>query len=160
MVVCRPHSYLEWWLTLFSVQPRNSWHRYVSETAQNLSLYIFDPFSSFELQVLWRSWSHNQQVLSTRGWFARLRIEPTPKFILLESWSLIFSSSNWRITILTWRLQLSTKHGIGLFRSLYTLLRCCLLGNCTKRLRRKTISGIHRNGHLRIELPCAHLESS
>ena len=94
------------------------------------------------------------QVLVCRGAdSSRLRIEPTPNFILLESWSVQFSprrgGSGGDAD-----LGLSTvyKHGIGLFRSIYTLLRVLPTWKLHKRLRRRVALPSNRNANLNIEL--------
>ncbi|KAI0002459.1 autophagy-related protein 13-domain-containing protein [Russula compacta] len=109
----------------------------------------------FDLQVLLSvpDLSPNQ-VLVCRGTdSSRLRIEPTPQFILLESWSVQFSprrdGSGGDAD-----LGLSTvyKHGIGLFRSIYTLLRVLPTWKLHKRLRRRVAVPSNRNANLNIEL--------
>jgi len=119
---------------LFSVQPRNSWHRYVQRQPQNLSLYIFDPYSPpLSSKSFWRSLiSQPTRCLSTSGWFAPsthwtyAQVHSTRVFGLSSS-----RSSNWRITILTWRLQLSTNTVSASSEVYIHFFACCLLGNCT-----------------------------
>ena len=119
----------------------------------------------FELQVLLAvpDLTTNQVLVYLGADSPRLRIEPTPKFILLESWSLIFSQQQREDNDLDLAPSTIYKHGIGLFRSLYTLLRVLPTWKLHKRLRRRTISGMHRNGHLSIELrvrTSSHLEAA
>lgn len=51
------------------------------------------------------------------------------------------------------------KHGIPLFRSLYSLLRVLPVWKLYKRLKRRT-GGVNRNGHLGISLRVKPLEES
>ncbi|THH16071.1 hypothetical protein EW146_g4509 [Bondarzewia mesenterica] len=83
----------------------------------------------------------------------RLRIEPTPKFILLESWSLTFSAQHRQPGDTDLAPPTIYKHGIGLFRSLYTLLRVLPAWKLHRRLRRRAgTGGAVRNGNLSIQL--------
>jgi hypothetical protein len=94
------------------------------------------------------------QVLVCRGAdSSRLRIEPTPQFILLESWSVQFTPRQ-EGSGSDADLGLSTvyKHGIGLFRSIYTLLRVLPTWKLHKRLRRRGAVPSNRNANLNIEL--------
>jgi len=51
------------------------------------------------------------------------------------------------------------KHGIPLFRSLYSLLRVLPVWNIYRRLKRRT-GGVNRNGHLGISLRVRPLEDT
>ena len=106
-----------------------------------------------------------------------MRIEPTPRSIVLETWTLTFvphPSSNrlsdqgdllspLKITkfLIIFVIALPTiyKHGIPLFRSLYSLLRVLPVWKLYKRLKRR-IGGVNRNGHLGISLRVKPLEES
>ncbi|KAI0300502.1 phosphorylated protein that interacts with Vac8p, partial [Multifurca ochricompacta] len=82
--------------------------------------------SPFELRVLLSipDLSANQVLVCRGADSSRLRIEPTPQYILLESWSLQFSSRRHGGSGDTdFGLSTVYKHGIGIFRSIYTLLR-------------------------------------
>ncbi|PFH49853.1 hypothetical protein AMATHDRAFT_132443, partial [Amanita thiersii Skay4041] len=65
-----------------------------------------------------------QQQQSQPGSSSRIRIEPTPRYVLLESWSMTFTSRPKDVPPPT-DVALPTiyKHGIPLFRSLFSLLR-------------------------------------
>lgn len=88
----------------------------------------------------------------------RTRVDPVPKHILLEEWTLDFKTSS-HSTL--WAadddddggpVAPSTiyKHGIPLFRSLYSLLRVLPVWKLFKKLRRR--NGAGRNSHLSIQL--------
>ncbi len=110
----------------------------------------------FELQILLSvpDLSANQVLVYRGADSSRLRIEPTPKFILLESWSVQFSPRRGESSGDAADLGLSTvyKHGIGLFRSIYTLLRVLPTWKLHKRLRRRVAVPSNRNVNLNIEL--------
>lgn len=83
---------------------------------------------------------------------SRSRVDPTPRHIVLENWLLNFvpeprgdsdSDSVAPSTIY--------KHGIPLFRSIYSLLRILPSWKLYKKLRRRT-SNAYRNGNLSIHL--------
>lgn len=97
--------------------------------------------------------SANQVLVSRGADSSRLRIDPTPQLILLESWSVQFSPRR-EGTGSDSDLGLSTvyKHGIGLFRSIYTLLRVLPTWKLHKRLRRRGAVPSNRNANLNIEL--------
>ena len=94
------------------------------------------------------------QVLVCRGAdSSRLRIEPIPNYILLESWSVQFSSRQQDSGSDTdFGLSTVYKHGIGLFRSIYTLLRVLPTWKLHKRLRRRLVVPTNRNAILNVEL--------
>ena len=113
----------------------------------------------FELQVLLSvpDLSANQVLVCRGADSSRLRIEPTPKFILLESWSIQFSprrgaSGSGGGDAADLGLSTVYKHGIGLFRSIYTLLRVLPTWKLHKRLRRRVAVPSNRNANLNIEL--------
>ncbi|KAI9512003.1 autophagy-related protein 13-domain-containing protein [Russula earlei] len=109
----------------------------------------------FELQVLLSvpDLSPNQVLVCKGADSSRLRIEPIPQFILLESWSVQFSPRP-DGSAGDADLGLSTvyKHGIGLFRSIYSLLRVLPTWKLHKRLRRRGAVPSNRNANLNIEL--------
>ncbi|KAF9044291.1 phosphorylated protein that interacts with Vac8p, partial [Panaeolus papilionaceus] len=77
----------------------------------------------FEVQVLLSvpELANNQVLVYEAPDSSRVRVEPTPRFVLLESWKLDFDPtdvSNSGIAAAT-----TYKHGIVLFRSLFSLLR-------------------------------------
>lgn len=95
---------------------------------------------------------------------SRVRIEPTPNFIVLETWTLEcsphragydepFSNTNMDIA-----LPIIYKHGIILFRSVYSLLRILPAWKFYRRLRRWT-SGGNRHGNFSILLRVKPLDS-
>ncbi|KAK2467744.1 hypothetical protein APHAL10511_000039 [Amanita phalloides] len=86
---------------------------------------------------------------SRSGGGARIRIEPTPRYVLLETWAMTFvpsphplphphSHSPAAAQGDAVALPTIYKHGIPLFRSLYTLLRILPVWKLYKRLRRRT----------------------
>ncbi|KAI9441306.1 autophagy-related protein 13-domain-containing protein [Lactarius indigo] len=109
----------------------------------------------FELQVLLSvpDLSANQVLVCRGADSSRLRIEPIPRYILLESWSVQFSSLRQGSGGDTdYGLSTVYKHGIGLFRSIYTLLRVLPTWKLHKRLRRRLVVPTNRNALLNIEL--------
>ncbi|KAI9465783.1 autophagy-related protein 13-domain-containing protein [Lactarius psammicola] len=109
----------------------------------------------FELQVLLSvpDLSANQVLVCRGADSSRLRIEPIPNYILLESWSVQFSSRRQGSGGDTdFGLSTIYKHGIGLFRSIYTLLRVLPTWKLHKRLRRRLVVPTNRNALLNIEL--------
>lgn len=109
----------------------------------------------FELQVLLSvpDLSANQVLVRRGADSSRLRIEPIPNYILLESWSVQFSSLRQGSGGDTdFGLSTVYKHGIGLFRSIYTLLRVLPTFKLHKRLRRRLVVPTNRNTILNIEL--------
>lgn len=109
------------------------------------------PPPPLEIQVLLSvpELSSNQVLVYLSPDSSRLQIKPTPKYILLESWVLAFNTR--RISEDEGsEVALSTvyKHGIPLFRSLYSLLRILPTWKLCKRLRRRGAG----NGNLNIQL--------
>ncbi|KAI0266400.1 autophagy-related protein 13-domain-containing protein [Gloeopeniophorella convolvens] len=111
--------------------------------------------SPFELQVLLSipDLSANQVLVCRGADSSRLRIEPTPRQILLESWSVHIQPRRPSASGDTdFGLSTVYKHGIGLFRSIYTLLRVLPAWKLHKRLRRRIAIPTNRNVNLSIEL--------
>ncbi|KAF8273506.1 autophagy-related protein 13-domain-containing protein [Lactarius quietus] len=109
----------------------------------------------FELQVLLSvpDLTANQALVCRGADSSRLRIDPIPNYILLESWSVQFSSHRQDSGSDTdFGLSTVYKHGIGLFRSIYTLLRVLPTWKLHKRLRRRLVVPTNRNALLNIEL--------
>lgn len=112
----------------------------------------------FEIQVVLSvpELANNQVLVCLPPDSSRVRIEPTPKYIVLESWTLECTphrvcfneqfASNPDIA-----LPIIYKHGIVLFRSVYSMLRILPAWKFYKRLRRKA-AGMNRNGNLGIQL--------
>jgi autophagy-related protein 13 len=107
-----------------------------------------------ELQVLLSipDLTTNQVLVHLAHDSSRSRVDPTPRHIVLENWLLNFvpeacgdsdSDSVAPSTIY--------KHGIPLFRSIYSLLRILPSWKLYKKLRRRT-SNAYRNGNLSIHL--------
>ncbi|KAI0321425.1 autophagy-related protein 13-domain-containing protein [Amylostereum chailletii] len=106
----------------------------------------------FELQVLLAvpDLSPNQVLVYRGPDSARIRVEPTPKFVLLESWTLAFTPQTLsRAEVVELAPPSIYKHGIGFFRSIYTLLRVLPAWKLQKRLNRRVSS---RNAALSIQL--------
>jgi autophagy-related protein 13 len=134
------------------------------------------PPPPFELQVLLSvpELTSNQVLVYQAPDSSRVRIEPTPRHILLETWLLVFSptpsspssssrqqqqyrygevDSSASTSSSSGEVAPSTiyKHCITLFRSLFSLLRILPAWRLHKRLRRRTGGG-NRNGSLGIRL--------
>ncbi|KAF9440104.1 hypothetical protein P691DRAFT_167778, partial [Macrolepiota fuliginosa MF-IS2] len=77
----------------------------------------------------------------------RARVEPTPEAIVLEVWTVALSGG-WNTGVTPPPIY---KHGMALFRSIYTLLRTLPAWSLYKRIRRRT-GGIARTGALSISL--------
>ena len=108
-----------------------------------------------EIQVLLSvpELTNNQALVYMSPDSPRVRVEPTPRFILLETWTLGMNLH--RRSGLDATADISPpviyKHGIILFRSVFSLLRVLPSWKFYKRLKRK-IGGVNRNGHLGIQL--------
>ncbi|KAF8188958.1 autophagy-related protein 13-domain-containing protein [Pholiota molesta] len=88
----------------------------------------------------------------------RVKVEPARRFILLEAWSLgmdfhnrLASGGHLSAEGIDVALPTIYKHGIVLFRSLFSLLRVLPAWKFYKRLKRR-IGGVNRNGNLSIQL--------
>ncbi|KAG6865295.1 hypothetical protein C0991_003680 [Blastosporella zonata] len=107
------------------------------------------PPPTLEIQVLLTipELTHNQVLVHLSPDSSRVRIHPTPRFILLETFLLDFIPG----PPVDVPLPTIYKHGIPLFRSLFTLLRVLPAWKLHKRLRRRPASlGITlrvRTGH-------------
>jgi autophagy-related protein 13 len=118
------------------------------------SISVSPPPPPLEIQVLLSipKLNNNQVLVYLAPDSSRVRIEPTPTHILLESWILTFTprhideedSSDVALPNIY-------KHGILLFRSLFSLLRLLPAWKLYKRLSRRT-GGSNRNGNLSIHL--------
>lgn len=114
--------------------------------------------------------------IPSRSSSSQLRIEPTPTSILLETWTLTFAPHGsdhklgdqgelicvfapQSLTNIVAALPTIYKHGIPLFRSLYSLLRVLPVWKLFKRLKRRT-GGVNRNGHLGISLRVRPVEET
>lgn len=116
----------------------------------------------FELQVLLAvpELSNNQVLCLGEPLTSRIRVDPTPTHILLESWILTFVPSSGQYQSRAndrGDVTLSTvyKHGISLFRSLFTLLRVLPAWQFRKRMRRRPNS----SGGLGIEIRVGGLDA-
>lgn len=91
----------------------------------------------FELQVLLTvpELSPNQVLVVVGNDTSRLRIEPTPRFVLLESWAITFTPDSPDASDLA--PATIYKHGIVLFRSIFTLLMVLPAWKLFQRLRRR-----------------------
>ncbi|KAG6896830.1 hypothetical protein C0992_005785 [Termitomyces sp. T32_za158] len=79
--------------------------------------------------------ANNQVLVHVPPESSRVRIHPTPRFVLLETFVLDFIPGEADV-----QLPTTYKHGISLFRSLFTLLRVLPAWKLHKRLRRRTAS--------------------
>ena len=91
--------------------------------------------------------NNNQVLVHIAPDSSRLELRPTPKQILLENWVLAFTPRD-TATDEDVSLPKIYKHGIPLFRSLYSLLRILPAWKLCKRLRRR----IGSNANLSIQL--------
>ena len=89
---------------------------------------------------------------------SRVPMDPTPSYILLETWNILFAAhesqtSGQQASEERSEIAPSTiyKHGISLFRSVFTLLRLLPSWKLAKRLRRRPGGG-NRNGNFSIKL--------
>ncbi|KAF4609477.1 hypothetical protein D9613_012304 [Agrocybe pediades] len=98
----------------------------------------------FEIQVLLTvpELSNNQVLVHMSPDSSRVRIEPTPRFILLETWTLAMTPHRPGSTMDPHSpdvaLPIIYKHGIVLFRSLFSLLRVQPAWKFYKRLKRRS----------------------
>lgn len=108
----------------------------------------------FELQVLLSvpDLITNQVLVHLAHDSSRSRVDPTPRHIVLENWLINFVPEPHRDNDAD-SVAPSTiyKHGIPLFRSIYSLLRVLPSWKLYKKLRRRT-SNAFRNGNLSIHL--------
>ncbi|TFK37873.1 autophagy-related protein 13-domain-containing protein [Crucibulum laeve] len=120
------------------------------EPFKSISLCPHPGPPALEIQVLLTvpELTHNQVLVYLAPDSSRVRIEPTPRFVLLESWVLSFVPHDQDVDV---ALPTIYKHGIPLFRSLFSLLRVLPAWKLYKRLKRRT-GGVVRNGHLGIQL--------
>lgn len=124
------------------------------EPYRNISLSTPPGPPPLEIQVLLSipEFTNNKVLVYISPDSSRIRIEPTPRFILLESWTLAFTAhpegDDDGVDV---ALPTIYKHGIPLFRSLFSLLRVLPAWKLYKRLKRRT-GGIVKNGHLGIQL--------
>ncbi|KIK78787.1 hypothetical protein PAXRUDRAFT_163009 [Paxillus rubicundulus Ve08.2h10] len=111
----------------------------------------------FELQVLLSipESTTNQVLVYLAPDSSRIRIDPIPRYILLENWLLSFTPgfSQTHHNDEPGDVAPSTiyKHGIPLFRSLFSLLRILPSWKLFMKLRRR-MSTPYRNGNLSIQL--------
>lgn len=107
-----------------------------------------------ELQVLLSvpDLTTNQVLVHLAHDSSRSRVDPTPRHIVLENWLLNFVPETCGDSDAD-SVAPSTiyKHGIPLFRSIYSLLRILPSWKLYKKLRRRT-SNAYRNGNLSIHL--------
>ena len=117
----------------------------------------------FELQVLLSvpELTNNQVLVYLAPDSSRVRMDPTPPHILLENWLLNFSPTyaSPQLSIEPGDVAPSTiyKHGIPLFRSLFSLLRILPSWKLFRKLRRR-MSTPYRNGNLAIQLRIRSLD--
>ncbi|KZT71074.1 hypothetical protein DAEQUDRAFT_135657 [Daedalea quercina L-15889] len=118
------------------------------------SISTIHPVPPFRLQVLLciPELANNQVLVYHAPNSSRLRIDPTPTHVLLESWDLSFRPEQYRNDD---RSEITPptiyKHGISLFRSIFTLLRILPAWKLARRRR----TGGNRNGNFTIELRVA-----
>lgn len=99
--------------------------------------------------------TNNQVLVHLAPDSSRLRVDPTPRHIVLENWLLNFTPSSPEVPGDSDADSVAPstiyKHGIPLFRSIYSLLRILPSWKLYKKLRRRT-SNAYRNGNLSIHL--------
>ncbi|KAG5644422.1 hypothetical protein DXG03_008517 [Asterophora parasitica] len=108
------------------------------EPYKSISLALPPP--PLEIQVLLTipELTHNQVLVHISPDSSRVRIHPTPRYVLLESYVLDFIPARAPADV---PLPTIYKHGIPLFRSLFTLLRILPVWKLHKRLRRRAGGG-------------------
>ncbi|TFK80497.1 hypothetical protein K466DRAFT_503784 [Polyporus arcularius HHB13444] len=115
----------------------------------------------FQLQVLLciPELATNQVLVYLAPDSSRVRIDPTPRYIVLESWTLEYSPHS-HSQPHSQDVAPSTmyKYGIPLFRSLFTLLRVLPSWKLARRLRRRV--GGNRGGNFSIQLRVDGVDSS
>ncbi len=115
----------------------------------------------FQLQVLLciPELATNQVLVYLAPDSSRVRIDPTPRYIVLESWTLEHSPHS-HSQPHSQDVAPSTmyKYGIPLFRSLFTLLRVLPSWKLARRLRRRV--GGNRGGNFSIQLRVDGVDSS
>lgn len=112
-----------------------------------------NPPPTFDLEVVLTipELSPNQAVVYLPPDASRARLEPTPDTIVLEVWTVTLSGpSNYGVTP-----PIVYRHGMVLFRSIYTLLRTLPAWSLYKRIRRRT-GGLARTGALSVSLRLRH----
>ncbi|KAJ3486366.1 hypothetical protein NLI96_g4280 [Meripilus lineatus] len=118
------------------------------------SISTTQPTPSFQVQVLLcvPELGNNQVLTYIASDGSRSPVTPTPAYILLESWSILFTPYHSRDADNRPDVTLATtyKHGIALFRSIFTLLRILPSWKLARRLRRRP--GGNRNGGFTIRL--------
>lgn len=113
----------------------------------------YPPPPPLEIQVLLSipELTNNQVLVYLAPDSSRVRIEPTPRHIVLESWVLSFTPHDIDeedgVDVAPPTIY---KHGIPLFRSLFSFLRILPAWKLYKRLRRRT--GVAKNGNLSVQL--------
>ncbi|CDO75852.1 hypothetical protein BN946_scf184833.g3 [Trametes cinnabarina] len=116
---------------------------------------------TFHLQVLLcvPELTTNQVLVYLAPDSSRVRIDPTPRYIVLESWTLDFTpnphGSDDHVDVAPSTMY---KHGIPLFRSIFTLLRVLPAWKLARRLRRRVGGG--RNGNFSIQLRVDSVDGS
>ncbi|KAF9261641.1 hypothetical protein L218DRAFT_905029 [Marasmius fiardii PR-910] len=123
------------------------------------SLSSSPPPPPLEIQVLLTipELTNNQVLVYQAPDSSRVRVTPTPKFILLESWVLAFTPRDHHDSVdaeehVHVALPTIYKHGIPLFRSLYSLLRILPAWKVCKRLRRRGMAQINRGNGLGVQV--------
>ncbi|GBE84357.1 autophagy-related protein 13-domain-containing protein [Sparassis latifolia] len=107
----------------------------------------------FRLQVLLvvPELTNNQVLVYLAPDSSRVRIDPTPRYILLESWDIIFTQNDSQHRYgADVALPTMYKQAIPLFRSVFTLLRILPAWKLSRRLRTRV--GGNRNGNFSIQL--------
>lgn len=113
-------------------------------------LNVLPPPLDFEVLLTVPELTNNQVLVQHPPNQSRIRVDPTPTHVLLENWTLSFSTSPpVQSNSSTSEVSLATvyKHIMSVIRSLYTLLRFLPAWKICKRLHRRP-----RNSHLGIAL--------
>ncbi|KAH0828819.1 autophagy-related protein 13-domain-containing protein [Lanmaoa asiatica] len=140
---------------------------FTQSQSDHLRIYRAVSFSPslppFELQVLLSvpELTNNEVLVYLAPDSSRVRMDPTPQHILLENWLLAFSPTYAPAehSVEPGDVAPSTiyKHGIPLFRSLFSLLRILPSWKLFRKLRRR-MSTPYRNGNLSIQLQIKSLD--
>ncbi|KAJ8456691.1 hypothetical protein ONZ51_g11976 [Trametes cubensis] len=121
----------------------------------------------FQLQVLLcvPELASNQVLVYSAPDSSRVCIDPTPRYIVLESWSIEFTpnhagsqGSDDRVDVAPSTIY---KHGIPLFRTIFTLLHVLPAWKLARRLRGRGGGGVgRRNGNFSIQLRVDSVDGS
>ncbi|KAI0635214.1 autophagy-related protein 13-domain-containing protein [Trametes polyzona] len=147
-----PNAKIDKWFNLETPDPE----LFKEHTRIYRSISTTQPVPHFQLQVLLciPELATNQVLVYVAPDSSRVRIDPIPRYIVLETWALEFVPNHARPQDSDDRTDVAPstmyKHGIPLFRTIFTLLRVLPAWKLARRLRRRVGGG--RNGNFSIRL--------